>query len=139
MKTKITCIVIILTKTLLCQNSYLADRIFIKFQRGVNFEIYYENRGDNIYALTGINEIDEMNYRYNCSDIKPLFVGSDEVLRRWYIFFLTDANVWLAKQQYETLLEYIEYVDLAGIYNVGYEPNDPLFNPVNHKALREKS
>lgn len=135
MKTKFFHIVILLTNVLLGQNMFESDRIYIKFEEGVNFEIYYENRGENIFALTGILEVDELNLQYNCTEIERLFVGTDAVLERWYVFYLNDSDLISAAEQYRNLTEYITCVDLVSICEVGWEPNDPLFNSADHKAF----
>ena len=127
--------IIILSTFAIGQNSFLNDIILIKFKSDVHFEIFYNTKGEYSIAQTGINEVDELNYSYNCTKMERLFIGSNEVLKLWYIFYINNTNALTAKQEYQNLSKYISCVDLVGICTVGYEPNDPLFNQINHKAF----
>jgi hypothetical protein len=120
---------------LLAQGTYLEDRIYIKFQTGVDISVRYDNEGGGTIALTGISEIDELNYQNNCSEIERLFTGNDAVLERWYIFYMHPKDISETKQDYEYLSDYVESSDLVEICSVGWVPNDPMFDNTYHKAF----
>jgi hypothetical protein len=85
--------------------------------------------------LTGIEDIDQISYNYNFSEISKLFEGEDETLKLWFIFYLDTEDILDAYEEYLSVVDYISNVDLVGIYEVGLEPNDPLFNNMDHKAF----
>lgn len=128
MKRNLIYIILLLSSMLLAQGTYLEDRIYIKFQTGVDISVRYDNEGGGTIALTGISEIDELNYQNNCSEIERLFTGNDAVLERWYIFYMHPKDISEAKQDYEYLSDHVESSDLVEICSVGWVPNDPLFD-----------
>lgn len=135
MKTRIIYIIIFLSSLLCGQNSYLEDRIYVKLNTGVDIVITYDKSSAGTVALTGISDINNLNYRYKCSKIERLFTGEDLSLKRWYIFYMDPENKNDAKQDFQNLSTYIEKVDLVSLCQVGWEPNDPLFNATDHKAF----
>jgi|GEM_PF-1784299 tetratricopeptide (TPR) repeat protein len=135
MKTRIIYIVIFLSGLLCGQNSYLEDRIYVKLNISVDIAITYDKSIAGTVALTGISDINNLNYRYKCSKIERLFTGEDLSLKRWYIFYMNPENINDAKQDFQNLSTFIENVDLVSLCQVGWEPNDPLFNTTNHKAF----
>ncbi len=130
-------LLIVLLTNCLCfaQTNFLTDRIYLKVLNGIDLTITYDYKGTDTIALTGIEAIDDLNYSNNCNQIERLFTGEDAILSRWYIFYFNTSSVEDVKESYDYLGDYVESTDLVYINEVGWIPNDPMFDNTYHKAF----
>lgn len=135
MKIKTIFLIIIIVSLTFAQDNILSDRLYVKIKNGIDLTISYSKSGTNEVALTNSTKINELNGLYKCNKIERLFDGDDPILKRWYIFYLDPQNINEAKKNYQNQNDIIESVDLVGIGQVGWEPNDPLFNSTDDKAF----
>lgn len=122
---------------LFSQTNYHRDRILVKLKSNISLKNVKRDAAKASMEATGIKNIDLLNEKYSCNQIRNEFAGcKDPELSKWYVFnFDKKDNFDQLINDYKNNSELFEKVEAYPIPIVSYTPNDPLFEPNGCKAM----
>ena len=106
---------------------YMPDEIVVAFAPDYSPLQPYMSAG---VALTGIEEVDQLNSLYSAIEMRPLFPGAEKHGRAdmagYYAITFADMPDLMAVLEAYDKLDVVEHVEPDGIHRLCYEPNDPM-------------
>jgi|GEM_PF-6617090 len=119
------------------QTDFHRDRILVKLKDNVQLKNARKDVVKGSIAATGIKNIDLLNEKYSCNQIRDEFAGcKDPELSKWRLLvFDKSDNFDQLFNDYKSNSDLFEKVEVYPIPTVGYTPNDPLFEPNGCKAM----